>query len=54
LFFIVVAAGPNRERSRAMAGKLKGVNYRNSENGQYTTKAKAGKKPKEHEKEKRG
>jgi hypothetical protein len=36
-----------------MAGKSKGVNYRNSDNGQYTTKKKAEAKPKEHEKEKR-
>lgn len=28
-------------------------NYRNSETGQFTTKEKAEKKPKEHEKEKR-
>lgn len=28
-------------------------NYRNSDNGQYTTKEKAERKPKEHEKEKR-
>lgn len=28
-------------------------NYRNSETGKYTTKEKAEKKPKEHEKEKR-
>lgn len=40
-----------------MAGKKggggKGANYRNSETGRYTTKKKAEKKPKEHEKEKR-
>jgi hypothetical protein len=34
-------------------GRSKGVNYRNSETGRYTTAAKAAKKPKEHEKEKR-
>lgn len=34
-------------------GTSKGSNYRNSDNGQYTTKTKADKKPKEHEKEKR-
>jgi hypothetical protein len=41
----------------AMAGKKatgsKAVNYRNSDTGRYTTKTKAEKKPKEHEKEKR-
>ena len=57
-FLIVVEPGPNREqRSWAMAGKKssggKGVNYRNSDTGRYTTKSKADKKPKEHEKEKR-
>jgi len=38
-----------------MSGKkgTGGVNYRNSDNGQYTTKKKAEAKPKEHEKEKR-
>lgn len=30
-----------------------GFNYRNSDNGQFTTKKEADKKPKEHEKEKR-
>ena len=30
-----------------------GYNYRNSDDGRYTTKEKAERKPKEHEKEKR-
>lgn len=34
-----------------MAGK--GMNYRNSDTGRYTTKKKAEAKPKEHEKERR-
>jgi hypothetical protein len=33
--------------------KKSGFNYRNSDNGQYTTKVKADKSPKTHEKEKR-
>lgn len=37
----------------ANSSSSKGSNYRNSETGRYTTKAKAEKKPKEHEKEKR-
>jgi hypothetical protein len=39
--------------TKSGGGKSKGVNYRNSDNGQYTTKKKAEAKPKEHEKEKR-
>jgi hypothetical protein len=38
---------------KSSGAKSKGVNYRNSETGRYTTKSKAEKKPKEHEKEKR-
>jgi hypothetical protein len=38
---------------KAGDAKPQGANYRNSDNGQYTTKKKADAKPKEHEKEKR-